>query len=70
MRPDLELDRQKWVYTRVGPDEGLADLADFLVSQGVDRTRVEVKGIGPDQPLPGRTATSEANRRVEAVLLS
>ena len=45
-------------------------VADFLVAQGVDRSRVEVKGIGPDQPLPGRAATAEANRRVEAVLLS
>ncbi|MDB5695595.1 MAG: outer mnembrane protein OmpA [Sphingomonas bacterium] len=45
-------------------------VADFLVAQGVDRTRVEVKGVGPDEPLPGRAASSEANRRVEAVLLS
>ena len=45
-------------------------VADFLVSQGVDRARVEVKGVGPDQPLPGRSAAAEANRRVEAVLLS
>ena len=43
-------------------------VADYLISQGVDRTRVEVKGVGPDQPLPGRAG--EANRRVEAVLLS
>lgn len=45
-------------------------VADFLVTQGVDRTRVEVKGVGPDEPLPGRSAKAEANRRVEAVLLS
>ena len=45
-------------------------VADFLVAQGVDRTRVEVKGVGPDEPLPGRSAKAEANRRVEAVLLS
>ena len=45
-------------------------VADFLVSQGVDRGRVEVKGVGPDEPLPGRAAAAEANRRVEAVLLS
>lgn len=45
-------------------------VADFLVSQGVDRNRVEVKGVGPDKPLPGRSATADANRRVEAVLLS
>lgn len=45
-------------------------VADFLVAQGVERNRVEVKGVGPDQPLPGRSAAAEANRRVEAVLLS
>lgn len=43
-------------------------VADYLIAQGVDRSRVEVKGVGPDQPLPGRAG--EANRRVEAVLLS
>ena len=45
-------------------------VADFLVAQGVDRSRVEVKGVGPDEPLPGRSSAAEANRRVEAVLLS
>ncbi|WP_425229585.1 OmpA family protein [Sphingomonas sp.] len=45
-------------------------VADFLIAQGVDRTRVEVRGVGPDQPLPGHPASAEANRRVEAVLLS
>lgn len=45
-------------------------VADFLVAQGVDRSRVEVRGVGPDEPLPGHSALSEANRRVEAVLLS
>ena len=44
-------------------------VADFLVTQGVDRDRVEVKGVGPDEPLPGHSAAAEANRRVEAVLL-
>ena len=45
-------------------------VADYLVAQGVDKSRVEVKGVGPDEPLPGRPAAAEANRRVEAVLLS
>jgi OmpA-OmpF porin, OOP family len=45
-------------------------VANFLVAQGVDQGRVEVKGVGPDQPLPGHSAAAEANRRVEAVLLS
>ncbi|WP_174278529.1 OmpA family protein [Sphingomonas bacterium] len=45
-------------------------VADYLVTQGVDKDRVEVKGVGPDEPLPGHSAASEANRRVEAVLIS
>lgn len=45
-------------------------VADYLVAQGVDKGRVEVKGVGPDAPLPGHAASSVANRRVEAVLLS
>jgi len=45
-------------------------VADFLVAQGVDRSRVEVRGLGPDKPLPGRSAAAVSNRRVEAVLLS
>ncbi|HEU0044668.1 OmpA family protein [Sphingomonas sp.] len=45
-------------------------VADFLIAQGVERSRVETKGYGPDEPLPGRAASAEANRRVEAVLLS
>ena len=45
-------------------------VADFLIAQGVDRSRVVVKGVGPDEPLPGQSPKAEANRRVEAVLLS
>lgn len=44
-------------------------VAEFLAGQGVDRSRVEVKGVGPDEPLPGHSAAAQANRRVEAVLL-
>jgi outer membrane protein OmpA-like peptidoglycan-associated protein len=43
---------------------------DFLVSQGVDRTRLETHGYGPDVPLPGHVSSDPANRRVEAELLS
>lgn len=45
-------------------------VADYLVSQGIDRTRLEVKGYGPDRPLPGRSARAAENRRVEAMLIS
>lgn len=45
-------------------------VADFLTSQGVDRTRLEVKGMGAQEPLPGLKAKDPANRRVEAELIS
>lgn len=45
-------------------------VTDFLVAQGIDRSRLQASGVGPDQPLPGRSARSEANRRVEAVVAS
>ncbi len=46
-----------------------AAVADFLASQGVPKSRLQVRGFGPDRPINGRTATSPDNRRVEAVLL-
>jgi OmpA-OmpF porin, OOP family len=45
-------------------------VADFLVAQGVERSRLEVQGLGYDRPLPGKSARSEENRRVEAALIS
>ena len=45
-------------------------LADFLVRAGVDRTRLIVRGYGPDQPLPGLSGTAGENRRVEVVRIS
>ena len=45
-------------------------VADYLVSLGVSRDRFEVRGYGYDRPLPGRSAGSQDNRRVEAVLVS
>jgi outer membrane protein OmpA-like peptidoglycan-associated protein len=45
-------------------------VADYLSSLGVERDRLEVRGYGPDRPLPGRSPKDEANRRVEAVLVS
>ena len=43
-------------------------VADFLSSQGVDRSRLTVRGVGPDQPLAGHRASDPDNRRVEAEL--
>jgi outer membrane protein OmpA-like peptidoglycan-associated protein len=45
-------------------------VTDFLVAQGVDRARLTTRGVGPDVPLPGRTASDPTNRRVEAELIS
>jgi len=45
-------------------------VADYLVAQGVARSRLEVEGYGYDRPLPGRSAAAAANRRVEAVRIS
>lgn len=43
-------------------------VADLLVAQGVDRSRLVSRGFGYDVPLPGRGAADPANRRVEAEL--
>jgi outer membrane protein OmpA-like peptidoglycan-associated protein len=44
-------------------------VADYLSSLGVSRDRLQVRGYGPDRPLPGHRASSPDNRRVEAALL-
>jgi outer membrane protein OmpA-like peptidoglycan-associated protein len=45
-------------------------VADFLVGMGVARERLEVRGYGFDQPMPGTSAADGQNRRVEAVRTS
>lgn len=45
-------------------------VADYLASQGVAPTRLEVRGYGPDRPLPGRGSAARENRRVEAVRIT
>lgn len=45
-------------------------VATFLADQGVQRSRLEVRGFGSDAPLAGRRASDPANRRVEAELIS
>lgn len=44
-------------------------VADYLVSQGVSRERLQVMGVGSSQPIAGTSAGNPANRRVEALLL-
>jgi outer membrane protein OmpA-like peptidoglycan-associated protein len=45
-------------------------VADYLTTLGVERDRLEVRGYGPDRPLPGHSPSDQANRRVEAALIS
>ena len=45
-------------------------VADYLVSLGVSPDRLEVHGFGYDKPLPGRSASAQENRRVEALRTS
>ena len=45
-------------------------VADYLVSQGIAASRLEVRGYGYDRPLAGVPASARANRRVEAVRIS
>jgi outer membrane protein OmpA-like peptidoglycan-associated protein len=40
-------------------------VVDYLVSQGVDRSRLVAAGFGSDRPLPGTSARDAGNRRVE-----
>ena len=44
-------------------------VADYLVTAGVDKSRLDVVGMGATQPLPGVPAASSENRRVMAVIL-
>ena len=45
-------------------------VADYLISLGIAPTRLDVRGYGFDRPLPGRPASANENRRVEAVRIS
>lgn len=44
-------------------------VAAFLSQQGVQRSRIEVRGFGPSVPLPGQPSSDTRNRRVEARLI-
>lgn len=46
-----------------------AAVVDYLVTQGADRARFDVKGFGFDQPIPGMAPSAPANRRVEVIAL-
>ncbi len=45
-------------------------IADMLASNGVDTSRLDVKGYGSSKPLPGTSASNGVNRRVVAVLVN
>lgn len=42
-------------------------LVDFMVQNGVERSRLQPEGYGFDKPIPGLGAKAAANRRVEIV---
>jgi OmpA-OmpF porin, OOP family len=42
-------------------------LVEFLVENGVERSRLQPEGYGFDKPVPGMGAKAAANRRVEIV---
>jgi len=44
-------------------------VVDFLTKNGVDATRFEVHGYGPDKPITGLGAGDGRNRRVEVVVI-
>jgi OOP family OmpA-OmpF porin len=44
-------------------------VAEYLAGLGVQSDRLQVRGYGPDRPLPGHSPKSPENRRVEAQLL-
>lgn len=44
-------------------------VADYLAGLGVSSDRLEVRGYGPDRPLPGMAPSAPQNRRVEAEVL-
>ena len=43
-------------------------VANFLIAQGVDRSRVQNFGRGESEPLAGIPGTDPANRRVEIAI--
>jgi outer membrane protein OmpA-like peptidoglycan-associated protein len=43
-----------------------ASLTDYLASQGVDRSRIDVNGYGFDRPINAANPRAPENRRVEA----
>lgn len=40
-------------------------LVEYLAQNGVDRSQLDARGYGFDQPLPGTSSKAAANRRVE-----
>ncbi|WP_156840606.1 OmpA family protein [Novosphingobium aquimarinum] len=56
-------------YNRQLSKERADAVADFLVSQGVDRAMLRTYGFGYAQPLEGTSPAAAENRRVEAGLI-
>jgi hypothetical protein len=45
-------------------------VVNYLVSQGIERGRLEAKGVGYSNPLPKLTVRNALNRRVEAAVIN
>ena len=57
-------------YNMELPQRRAQSVADYLLAQGVDPSRLSTRGMGPDQPVASN-ATAEGraqNRRVEVIL--
>lgn len=54
-------------FNRKLSEERAAAVRAALLAAGVDGSRIEVAGLGSDQPIEGMDKTNPVNRRVEAV---
>jgi outer membrane protein OmpA-like peptidoglycan-associated protein len=58
-------------YNQTLSERRASSVADYLATRGVDRSRMLVQGIGPDQPIAdnGTSTGRSQNRRVELYIL-
>ncbi|WP_431311306.1 OmpA family protein [Parahaliea mediterranea] len=58
-------------YNQTLSKQRAGSVADYLATRGVDRSRMMVEGLGPDQPIADNASTAgrSQNRRVELYIL-